>query len=100
MKVTNHDDYEESDTVPSFRSRPLRIWLDRKTELEIQPGDKLGEVAKFIAMHLNLKFGKARSLAAFYFALGERGEAKKPPGNWTPVELNQNEERVYLKKSA
>jgi len=77
---------------------PLSIWLHNDVELRIQSGDTISFVAEMIMQHWpKISIVKARRIAAYWFALGER-VARGYTGPWNRKELDRSPTRVYRPK--
>lgn len=95
MKLFTHPTAPKYDRDP-FRTAPLSIFLNRTTELRIEPGDRLDRVARAVARLWPAVGQRAGKLTAYYFALGERLAGNGKTGPWTSHELRDAPDRRYL----
>jgi len=97
MKIINHQATVHA-TGETYRKYPFSVFLTPRRELRLQRGDRLDKVARVVARSWPLDEQQARSVAAFWFALGERLAAggRKLNRPWTPVELRTAPHRCYV----
>lgn len=94
MKVLDHESLSKDESTP-LTARPLRVFVTRGIELQIEKGDSLGSIVKTIAKHVP-KSINAADLVAYWFALGERIVSKKHSPRWSSKELSTKPGRRYL----
>jgi hypothetical protein len=95
MELRKHTQAPKPTTTPNGFN-PLVVWLDKSTELIIEPGDELRLVAQTLRDELGLGFKRATKLAGYYFTLGERLAFGITGGNWVTGHGDFEQDRTYL----
>lgn len=97
MKIIKYDKRPKIIQV-ELKADPFSVWLDTRTEMRIERGDRLDDIAKVVLRQgWGLKKGSARKLVAYWFALGERLELRKmSKSKWNKRELRADPDRRYL----
>lgn len=98
MEIKEHKLGRGEITEVKLTFDPLSIWVISGVELIVDPGDKLGDVAKAIKQYLpELGPKERRALVAYWFFLGERAASggREP---WKRKELRTNSTRRYQPK--
>lgn len=62
--------------VMTLGTNPMTVWMTRKVQLIIEPGDTIKKVAKEIRFYWNADHERAREIAAFWFSIGEGSHRK------------------------
>lgn len=95
MKIIKHEKLPQH-TETFIVTRPFSIWLNRKKELQIEPGDTLEEISDVLYDTWELDRKVTRRIAAYFFALGARVEATAVSDVWRADELDVSPDRRYL----
>lgn len=95
MKLTVYERMSRPETM-TLDTEPMIVWFDRATELRIEKGDELYKIADAIENHWGLSYDDAVTLAACWFAMGERQHFGRHQGGWTSDELKTTLKRRYL----
>jgi hypothetical protein len=95
VKLIRHDTLMKPQQL-TLEAVPLTIWLDRKTELQIEYGDRCGDVAKIVAKEWDLTRMDSVQLVALWFAIGVRVKHSLG-GSWKRLELKPAPDRRYLR---
>lgn len=83
-----------------LRGTNIVVWLTKSARLTIEPGDRLQSARRAILAHCEgLTKSQAGSLAAYYFALGERSYRSEHGLPWRKAELSDDLRRVYLARA-
>lgn len=96
MKLFKHEKNQKPEAM-TLSAAPLVVWLDRVTELHIEPGDTAAQVAHEVRRHWVIEKTAALELATFWFAIGERVRNSRG-GGWKQVELKVDKNRRYAIK--
>lgn len=94
MLITKHEN-KPKPTSMTLNPDPMTIWLDAQTELQIERGDTLGEIAGIVREHWGLGYHAAHALVGYWFSIGERVHAGNPDKPWGKSELSADPERRY-----
>ena len=94
MKLFTHDKIGKPQSM-TLGFKPFVVFLTKKVEMHIEPGDALEEVAKVVRRHWIIDIPTARQVVALWFALGERLSMGNPDVTWRPKELRINSRRTY-----
>lgn len=97
MKIIKHNKRPKIIQV-ELKADPFTVWLDTRTEMRIERGDRLDDIAKVVLRQgWGLNKGSARKLVAYWFALGERLELRRTSkSKWKKRELRADPDRRYL----
>lgn len=97
MQIIKHDRRPKITQV-ELKADPFSVWLDARTEVRIERGDRLGDIAKVVLRQgWGLEKRSARKLVAYWFALGERLElGRMGESKWKKRELRADPDRRYL----
>ena len=97
MQIIKHDRRPKIIQV-ELKADLFSVWLDPQTEMRIERGDRLGDIAKVVLRQgWGLKKRSARKLVAYWFALGERLELRRmSKSKWGKRELRADPDRRYL----
>lgn len=96
MKIVEHPRITKPEKM-ELKYSPMVIWIDMHTELHIEDGDTLEEVAEALKRSWGYDYEDCAKVVAFWFAVGERRAKEEELGPWTKEELRQDPDRRYLK---
>ena len=96
MKVIRHEKLMKPETM-TLSASPVVIWLDRQTELHIEPGDTAAQIAHEVRRHWEISQIDALQLATYWFAIGTRVQSLLG-GGWRRIELTPDRNRRYTVK--
>ena len=97
MKLFEHPKINKPTTM-TLGYKPFVVFLTKRVEMHIEPGDELEEIAQVVRRHWTLDVPTARQVVALWFALGERLSLGNPDAAWRPKELRANSRRTYAPK--
>jgi hypothetical protein len=97
MKLFTHDKIGKPQTM-TLGFKPFVVFLTKKVEMHIEPGDTLEDIARVVRRHWIVDLPTARQIVALWFALGERLSLGNPDTTWQPKELRVNIRRTYAPK--
>jgi len=94
MRIYEHKKIEKPQTM-TLGFNPFVVFLTKRLEMRIEPGDTIEEVARVVRRHWALDIVTARQVVALWFALGERLSLGNPDVLWQQKELRTNSRRAY-----